>query len=523
LKKILERYKAEILIRGNLVTFKEKIGEDTDFQFRYNFNIKTFEREIDTKQLATYIRGYGKDELIREYTSPNVHKFGLIEADSIEDERFTTMEGLDRALKENLQDTPVVSMTIDFIDLRKAGYPYNVPNEGDRVLLVYEPMDVDIETRLMEIEEEFNAKLEPVACRVTLANYKKGFGGTLFQTVQKAMSGIVNQDGKITYNALDEGVKRASEAIKNAQTELTFENGILAINPEDRNNLVALNSAGLGVSQDGGRTFKEALTYKGFVASVGVVGQFEANNIKVGPGTFFEEGYDPFKVSNRLDTLIDNLSEDNVITVIEKQFLSAEWVKIQNEYSSTMQIAEGYWKPDEKIFERDMYTQRYEELKNFLTVEHDENNQAAILSPSNMIKDSVINGDRYKRCLTNYFESRNKMNELILFRTKEIADTAQKNVDEVTNHIVYKVEIRSTNGTTFKNGQIRTELEARVYHGATDVTNTIDFLYKWTRKSADSLGDNTWNKKHENVGKKVTITNLDVNIRATFACEINKL
>ncbi|PEM14153.1 hypothetical protein COI51_15985 [Bacillus toyonensis] len=523
LKKMLERYKAEISIRGNLASFKEKIGEDTDFQFRYNFNIKTFEREIDTKPLATYIRGYGKGGLEREYTSRNVHKFGLIEADSIDDERFTTIDGLDKALKENLQDTPVVSMTIDFIDLRKAGYPYNVPNEGDRVLLIYEPMDIDIETRIMEIEEVFNAKLEPIACRVTLANSKKSFGGTLFQTVQKAMSDIVNEDGKIKYKALDEGVKRASEAIKNAQTELTFENGILGVDPKNPNNLVAFNSAGIGISRDGGKTFKEALTYEGLVASSGVVGQFEANNVRIGPGTFFEEGYDPLKVSNRLDTLIDNLSEDNVITVIEKQFLSAEWVKIQNEYSSTMQIAEGYWKPDEKIFARDMYTQRYEELKNFLTVEHDENNKAAILSPSNMIKDSVINGDRYKSCLTNYFESRNKMNELILFRTKEIADTAQKNVDEVTNHIVYKVEIRSTNGTTFKNGQISTELEARVYHGATDVTNTTDFMYKWTRKSADSLGDNTWNKAHENAGKKVTITNLDVNIRATFACEINKL
>ncbi|PEJ82071.1 prophage endopeptidase tail family protein, partial [Bacillus toyonensis] len=60
LKKILERYKAEISVRGNLASFKEKIGEDTDFQFRYNYNIKTFERDIDTKPLATYIRGYGK-------------------------------------------------------------------------------------------------------------------------------------------------------------------------------------------------------------------------------------------------------------------------------------------------------------------------------------------------------------------------------------------------------------------------------------------------------------------------------
>ncbi|PHC91987.1 hypothetical protein COF44_31800, partial [Bacillus toyonensis] len=68
-----------------------------------------------------------------------------------------------------------------------------------------------------------------------------------------------------------------------------------------------------------------------------------------------------------------------------------------------------------------------------------------------------------------------------------------------------------------------TELEARVYHGATDVTDITNFIYKWTRKSADSLGDNTWNKTHENAGNKVAITNLDVNIRATFACEIKKL
>ncbi|MFB6649228.1 phage tail protein [Bacillus toyonensis] len=523
LKKVLERYRAEMSISGNLVRFKTKIGEDTDFQFRYNFNIKTFERTIDTKSLATYIRGYGKDGLMREYTSPNVHIFGFLEAPMIDDERYTTISGLDNALKESLQDTPIISMTLDFIDLRKAGYPYIIPNEGDRVLLIYEPMNVDIETRIMEIDEEFNNELEIISSKVTLANYKKGLSGTLLQTIQKSLKGIVNNDGKIIYNALDEAVKRATQAIKNAQTELVFENGILAVDPNNPNNLVAFNSAGIGVSRDGGNTFKEALTYEGLVASVGVVGQFDANNIKVGPGTFFEEGYDPFKVSNRLDTLIDNLSEDNVITVIEKQFLSAEWVKIQNEFSSIMQIEAGYWKPEEKIFERDMYIQRYEELKNFLTVEHDENNKAAILSPSNMIKDSVINGDRYKSCLTNYFESRNKMNEFILFRTKEIADTAQKNVDEVTNHIVYKVEIRSSNGTTFKNGQISTELEARVYHGATDVTNTTGFMYKWTRKSADLLGDNTWNKAHENAGKKVTITNLDVNIRATFACEINKL
>ncbi|SCC46274.1 phage tail protein [Bacillus wiedmannii] len=282
LKKVLERYKAEMSIDKNQVKFRTKIGEDTDFQFRYNFNIKTFERNVDTKNLATYIRGYGADGLMREYTSPNKEKFGFLEATQINDDRFTTTEGLDRALREAIQDTPLVSITIDFVDLRKAGYPYIVPNEGDRVLLIYEPMDVDIETRIMEIEEEYDANLEPIACRVTLANYRKDFAGTLLQNVNKTLGEIVTDDGKIKTNVLDEAVRIASEAIKSAQTELKFENGILAIDPKNPNNLVAFNSAGLGISRDGGKTFKQALTYKGLVTDAGFIGYISANNINTG-------------------------------------------------------------------------------------------------------------------------------------------------------------------------------------------------------------------------------------------------
>lgn len=282
LKKVLERYKAEISIDKNLVYFRTKIGEDTDFQFRYNFNIKTFERNVDTKNLATYIRGYGADGLMREYTSPNKDKFGFMEATQINDDRFTTTEGLDRALREAIQDTPLVSITIDFVDLRKAGYPYIVPNEGDRVLLIYEPMDIDIETRIMEIEEEYDANLESISCRVTLANYRKDFAGTLLQNVNKTLGEIVTDDGKIKNSVLDEAVRIASEAIKSAQTELLFENGILAKDKENPNNLVAFNSAGLGISRDGGKTFKQALTYKGLVTDAGFIGFISANNINTG-------------------------------------------------------------------------------------------------------------------------------------------------------------------------------------------------------------------------------------------------
>ncbi|PEN29078.1 hypothetical protein CN630_31735, partial [Bacillus wiedmannii] len=84
---------------------------------------------------------------------------------------------------------------------------------------------------------------------------------------------------------------------------------ILAVDPNNPNNLVAFNSAGIGVSRDGGNTFKEALTYEGLVASVGVIGQFEANNIRVGPETTFDAGYDPAKKQGGGRNILYNTSD----------------------------------------------------------------------------------------------------------------------------------------------------------------------------------------------------------------------
>ncbi|WP_257141878.1 phage tail protein [Bacillus wiedmannii] len=313
LQKVLKRYKAEMSISGNLVKFQKRIGEDTDFQFRYGLNIKTLEIDVDTKPLRTYIKGYGKDGLTREYTSPNVSKFGFSEADIFEDERFTTIDGLDAALKEALQDTPVVSITIDFVDLRKAGYPYTIPQEGDRVWIIYEPMDVDIESRILEITEEYDENLVPISTKVTLSNRKEDFAGTFLDHINNSISQIIDDSGKVRYNVLDDGVKRASAAIKSAETALKFENGILAIDPKNPNNLVAFNSAGIGISRDGGYSFKNALTYEGLVAEVGVVGAFSANNIRTGimashQNTFKidldRSAIDFYSVTNKISTTI---------------------------------------------------------------------------------------------------------------------------------------------------------------------------------------------------------------------------
>ncbi|MGM2755156.1 phage tail spike protein, partial [Bacillus cereus group sp. Bce019] len=63
LQTALNRYEAEMEINysSKTVIFKNQIGKETDAQFRYGHNLKTFEEDTDMSNFATVIRGYGKD------------------------------------------------------------------------------------------------------------------------------------------------------------------------------------------------------------------------------------------------------------------------------------------------------------------------------------------------------------------------------------------------------------------------------------------------------------------------------
>lgn len=281
-QKMIDRYQVEFTVSNNVVSFRKQIGNGTDFQFRYGHNIKSIEENIDTSNLATVIRGTGAEGITATYRSPNADLFGEIEASPVSDERFTTQESLLAEMQSRLIDTPEVSITIDFVDLRAAGYPYTIPNEGDRVFLIYEPMgNLLLETRIVEIQEEFDINLNPIRTKVTLSSYKKTFSKSMFDMVQKALRQITNEDGILKYDVMDEAVKLATEALKSAQTELTFENGIIARDKENPNSLVLLNSNGIGISTDSGQTFRQAITANGVVTDVLTAGQIKTNNVQI--------------------------------------------------------------------------------------------------------------------------------------------------------------------------------------------------------------------------------------------------
>ncbi len=296
LSKGIDRFKAEFELVGNQARFRKQIGSKSDFQFRYGHNIKTINIDVDTTNLATVIRGKGDPELgIEEYyRSDNADIFGELDAPTVLDERFKSNEALLEEMKDRLQDVPEFSLQIDFAELRAAGYPYTVPNEGDSVFVIYEPMnDLEIETRILEIEEVFDKDLNVFKTVVTLANYKKTLAGTMFDETQKQLKEIVDDDGVIKYSVLDEAVRIATEALQSAQTELIFDNGIIAREKDDPNRMTVYNSKGLGISKNGGQDFTEAITADGFVLSAGAIGRLKANNIQIGEETAFDDNFDP--------------------------------------------------------------------------------------------------------------------------------------------------------------------------------------------------------------------------------------
>ena len=101
-----------------------------------------------------------------------------------------------------------------------------------------------------------------------------------------------------------------------------------------------------------------------------------------------------------------------------------------------------------------------------------------------------------------------------------LGEQTQK-IEEIETKRMLRLEIRSTNGNIFKNGDIETQLYAIVYNWDEDITDTLDEnQYIWTRKSKDTEADTKWNNAHFGGARSITVTTEDVSARATFYCDL---
>lgn len=298
-KTALERYKSEFKVIGKVVTLQDKIGNTTDFQYRHKFNLESIEREVDALDFSTYGEGFGKDGLHVTYTSPLAEIYGIRPIKAIRDDRFTIAGNLTDKVKEEVDNSLKIAVTVKLSDLRASGYNKNHPDEGDVIILVEDRLNMKVDTRIVEIVELLDKNGKVLDCDVTLSNFSNIFEQQRrIQNATKSITDAIEGKRPLPFQALAVAVQQATIALQNAQTELHFPDsgGILAIDKTNPNKLVLFNSAGIGISEDGGQTFKTAMTGAGIVADVITAGTINTAFVRIegASGNIFMTG-DQFK------------------------------------------------------------------------------------------------------------------------------------------------------------------------------------------------------------------------------------
>lgn len=189
---------------------------------------------------------------------------------------------------------------------------------------------------------------------------------------------------------------------------------------------------------------------------------------------------------------INDIASDNKITPSEKTTLAIQWSNLQNSYAEVLNQAADY--PDIDTTALQAY---YSTLQGEMDI---------ILADMSSTTD--YNGDALRALFNNYYGEDQSVRTLIL---NAIKDSKQ-----------YKVEIVSSNGTQFINGEIGTTLTAIVYKGTNNISATLPASsFRWKKTDHHGNPDIAWNTTHTSSGSSVDITASDMIGRATFTCEIN--
>lgn len=275
----IDRFKGEYTIKGKVAYIYSLSGSDKDIILHDDLNIQDARVEVDASGFHTYAKGYGdldeskEDadyELETEYLSPLADKYGKIEGPAIYDGSFKHESALHDAVKKQVENSYKVSTTITPVDLTNNGYPEMQLEEGDRVYLHIDRLDLNQQVRVIEIEESFDVEGNIIDVQYTLGNESiaKRYKTQQYDTL-KDFQDIMNGDKKIETSWLDEAVKRAADIINgNLDSHFSYGPGeIIGINRSNPNEYMRFNTDGIGFSRDGGKTYESAITYEGIVAN----------------------------------------------------------------------------------------------------------------------------------------------------------------------------------------------------------------------------------------------------------------
>lgn len=274
---IIDQANVEFSVEGKVIHVVQAMGSDLSTIVRKKFNLDTAEIQTDNTSFATYGRGYGAYSKPNDTTSPRLEveyksplydyyypKFGAIEAIPVADERYTIADNLLAAVKEKVDKSWAISLTLNLVDLQSVGYKYAMAKPGDYITVIDENINFSDKVRIIKVTSDYDI-------RGTRTQTEVECGSLSFaeqqKTSQSTLSNVAAGKIPVPNEWLTSQVQLATNNLLAARTELNFtDQGIIAVDKSDSNKVVILNSAGVGVSTDGGKTFKSAITANGVVA-----------------------------------------------------------------------------------------------------------------------------------------------------------------------------------------------------------------------------------------------------------------
>lgn len=293
-KRGIKRYGFEFKIVGNVVYLYDKIGNDTNYEFRYKLNAANIVKETDSQEFFTAIRGYGnydQDEkdidgkaLLKDtYISPLASVYGEKWAPPLRDGRVKVASTLRKEMERIVDESLKISFSADIYDLSRQGYDYQHTVLGDCVFLVDERIKEDVEVRVVKKEVKYSAKKEIIDLKLTFGttSMTDAYKSSL-QTTVKEFSEIMAGIKALPFAALDIVSRSMVSKIQNTSSELLFDDmGIHSVDKNNPNNIVTMNSSGWMLSTDGGNTAKTALTAEGMVADAITTGTLNTQLVTI--------------------------------------------------------------------------------------------------------------------------------------------------------------------------------------------------------------------------------------------------
>lgn len=514
-----------------------------------NYNISVIQKSIALENSFT-------EELLEELN------YYIIESEWRDDRYIDSDELYNDGLKHfaKIREPKVsIEVSIDSLfNIIEEQYYWDKLNLGDLMKVRYDQMNIEYMARIVKIEYDIR-NLEAV---VTVANndiFKDEISelqqilsnsksaSTMVQNskykwdkvniLQDEILGIITGEWDANKNKITAGINNTIEV---------GSRGIIIKNPDFPNEVVIMQSGIIALSKDGGETWKTAIKPDGIVAErlIGqiLIGQnllmtnssgsftFDNNGVRINASSFVVESSNQTNLVDKWNNstdFVDQFRDDNVITPYEKKMIRTEWDKIISQYNANIYLIEQNYENSGADLEFvNNYKNSYTELYEYLFVEN--HGDMPMLDPLNMGNSTMIESSIFNSKFRNMSDTEIEVEKQLAMKAnetantaKDIAENAQNNIDEVMDDIVYKIEIWSSKGFIFKNGQINTELIARVYRGKDEITDTlIPSSFIWKKFDKDGIEDISWNNSHIDIGNKVIIDSYDIYQRATFSCDI---